>query len=73
MAEFTATNLPEDSTLWGKWKGDGPVHVVTGGVWGQAWCGARPNMSHGLKPAGTPVTCPTCLRRLALGRPQARR
>lgn len=70
---YTATDLPEGATVWGRWKGDGPVHVTTGAAWGQAWCGARPQLPHTQKPEGTPVTCQTCLRRLAVGRPQARR
>lgn len=73
MNVYTATELPDDAILWGHWShDDAPVHVSTGGGWGQAWCGARPQTRHTAKPTDTPVTCRTCLRRLAIGRPQAR-
>lgn len=70
---YTASRLPEGAQVWGTWGGkSGPTHVTTRGAWSQAWCGARPQFRHTMKPEGTPVTCPTCLRRLALGQAQAR-
>jgi hypothetical protein len=52
----------------------GPVHwMLAGAGWGQAWCGARPQFRHTIRFAtAEAVTCTTCLRRMALGRPQSR-
>jgi hypothetical protein len=39
----------------------------------QAWCGTRAQFRHWVRPGtAEQVTCTTCLRRMALGRPQAR-
>lgn len=51
----------------------GPVHWMNAPPSYQAWCGTRPQFRHHVRPgAAEEVTCKTCLRRMALGRPLAR-
>lgn len=53
-------------------RGPGPVHWMNKGMY-QAWCGSRPQFRHNVRPGtAEEVTCKTCLRRMAIGRPQAR-